>query len=184
LAWLEQVFNRCTKEKARRSYRLLIVDGHSSHITQDFIEYCDDHRILLMVFPPHATHSLQPLDVVLFAPLSTAYSTELLILLQQSQGLTPIKKVDFFPLFWAAYKSSFTSQNICKAFEATGIEPRNADVVLQRFKILTLQQFKDLEIEELGNGSSWKDLRNLLQVAVLDKLKVKAKQLSTALHLL
>jgi hypothetical protein len=28
LAWLEQVFDRCTKQKARRAYRLLIVDGH------------------------------------------------------------------------------------------------------------------------------------------------------------
>jgi hypothetical protein len=27
-AWLEQVFDRHTKEKARQSYRLLILDGH------------------------------------------------------------------------------------------------------------------------------------------------------------
>ena len=37
LAWLEQVFDRYTKTKARRKYRLLIVDGHGSHLTIDFI---------------------------------------------------------------------------------------------------------------------------------------------------
>jgi hypothetical protein len=49
LGWLEQVFDRFTKKKAGRSYRLLILDGHGSHITMDFIEYCDKRRNLLMV---------------------------------------------------------------------------------------------------------------------------------------
>jgi hypothetical protein len=34
LAWLEQVFDRRTKLKARSSYHILIVDGHGSHLTQ------------------------------------------------------------------------------------------------------------------------------------------------------
>jgi hypothetical protein len=101
LAWLEQVFNRYTREKARRrrDYRLLIINGHGSHLTSDFIDYCDNYYILLAVFPPHATHTLQPLDVVMFKPLSTAYTTNLTTYLHQSQGLVPIKKGDFFPLF-------------------------------------------------------------------------------------
>jgi hypothetical protein len=73
LAWLKQVFDRFTKEKARRKYRLLILDGHGSHVTMDFINYCDQNKILLAIFPPHSTHTLQPLDVVMFKPLSTAY---------------------------------------------------------------------------------------------------------------
>ena len=99
LAWLEQVFDRYTKAKAQRSYRLLIIDGHGSHITQDFINYCDQNKILLAILPPHSTHTLQPLDVVLFKPLSSAYSAELTAYLQDSQGLVPIKKGSFFPLF-------------------------------------------------------------------------------------
>jgi transposase len=65
MAWLEQVFQRATKEKAKRDYRLLIVDGHGSHLTMDFINYCDTHRIILAILPPHSTHTLQPLDVVI-----------------------------------------------------------------------------------------------------------------------
>jgi hypothetical protein len=41
LAWLEQVFDRYNKAKARRSYRLLILDDHGSHLTMNFIDYCD-----------------------------------------------------------------------------------------------------------------------------------------------
>jgi hypothetical protein len=58
LAWLKQVFDRSTKPKAGRSYRLLILDGYGSHLTMDFIEYCDRNRILLVVYLPHLTHTL------------------------------------------------------------------------------------------------------------------------------
>jgi hypothetical protein len=79
LAWLEQVFDRCTKKKARngRDWRLLILDGHGSHLTEDFLHYCLTHKIYVAVFPPHSTHTLQPLDVVCFGPLSKAYSKKL-----------------------------------------------------------------------------------------------------------
>ena len=116
IAWLEQMFDRYTKKKARRSYRLLIIDGHGSHLTMDFLNYCDQNRILLAVFPPHSTHRLQPLDVV-FKLLSTAYSTELTAHLHNSQGLLPIKKGDFFSLFWKAWESSFKKETILKSFE-------------------------------------------------------------------
>ena len=77
LAWLEQVFDRYTKAKARRSYRLLIVDGHGSYLTQDFINYYNKNWIILAVLPPHSTQTLQLLDVVCFKPLSSAYASEL-----------------------------------------------------------------------------------------------------------
>jgi hypothetical protein len=72
-ARLEQVLDRHTKKKAGRSRRLLIFDGHGSHITVDFIKYCDKNRIFLILFPPNSTHALKPLDVVIFKPLSQAY---------------------------------------------------------------------------------------------------------------
>jgi hypothetical protein len=93
------VFDRHTAAKARRQWRLLILDGHGSHLTPKFLEYCDAHRIFLMIFPPHSTHSLQPLDVVLFAPLSRHYTKELTHYLQQTPGLTRITKRDFYSNF-------------------------------------------------------------------------------------
>ena len=46
--WLESVFNRLTKEKAKRERRLLLVDGHSSHVNMRFI----NTRIRIVYFSP------------------------------------------------------------------------------------------------------------------------------------
>ncbi|KAF2837490.1 DDE-domain-containing protein [Patellaria atrata CBS 101060] len=73
LRWLETVFDRSTKTKAGRAWRLLIVDGHGSHINMPFLEYCISDKIILANYPPHSTHRLQPLDVSLFSPLATYY---------------------------------------------------------------------------------------------------------------
>jgi hypothetical protein len=102
LGWLEQVFQRYTKKKVQRRQRLLMMDGHGSHLTMKFIDYCDKHKIQLCIYPPHSTQTLQPLDVVMFKPMSTNYSQKLTQHLYNAQGLLPIKKADFFRLFWAA----------------------------------------------------------------------------------
>jgi hypothetical protein len=182
LAWLEQVFDRRTKDKARSSYRILIVDGHGSHLTRDFLKYCLAHKILLCILLPHSTHSLQPLDVVLFGPLSRAYTVKLSDYLQCSKGLLPVRKQDFFLLFWDAYITSFTRDNILKSFEATGIEPHNASVVLNRFRTPTPQPDDGTKLGEHGDGDTWRDVRKLFEAAVPDTLTVEAKQLSQALH--
>ena len=183
LAWLEQVFDRFTKQKARRAWRLLILDGHGSHLTQDFINYCDRNRILLAVFPPHSTHTLQPLDVVMFKPLSSAYSKQLSTYLQKSQGLVPVKKGDFFPLFWSAWQSAFKTETILKSFEATGIWPMDPDAILKRFKE------EDSEIEDKGeacpsvlNERDWRQMERLVRSAVNDEGAKESKQLSLSLH--
>jgi hypothetical protein len=53
----------------------------------DFIEYCDQNKILLAVYPPHSTHTLQPLDVVMFKPLATGYSNEVAGFMERRQPL-------------------------------------------------------------------------------------------------
>ncbi len=107
LTWLEQVFDRYTKPKNRRDWRLLIVDGHGSHVAKGFIHYCDSHKILLVIFPPHATYTLQPLDVVCFKPMAQNYTNELDLRTQWTEGWVLVKKSDFFPLFWKAWVTTF-----------------------------------------------------------------------------
>jgi hypothetical protein len=177
LAWLEQVFDRCTKKKARRGreWRLLIVDGHGSHLTQDFFDYCESHRILLAVFPPHSTHTLQPLDVVCFKPLSTAYSNKLSFYLQKSQGLVPIKKGDFFLLFWDAWGVAFKKETVLSSFEATGVWPMNRDRVLKRFKKETTPEPTSLP------ESDWVCMERLLR-SVVHTPTDETKRLSRTLH--
>jgi hypothetical protein len=136
LAWLKR-FDQFTKKKARRSWRLLICDGHGSHVTKEFLDYSIKNRIMVMVLPSHSSHTLQPLDVGVFGPLSSYYSSELLRQQQRSQGLLLVVKADFYRLFKSAYASSFTEANIIAAFEATGIWPMDRTVVTKRFDYTT-----------------------------------------------
>jgi hypothetical protein len=65
LKWLYH-FDKFTAKRTKGQYRMLIFDGHGSHITQDFIDYRWKHHIRPFQFPPHSTHLLQPLDVGVF----------------------------------------------------------------------------------------------------------------------
>jgi hypothetical protein len=134
LQWLKHVFDRYTKNAASRGRRLLILDGHNSHINMAFIDYADHNRIILAILPPHSTHRLQPLDIGLFSPLATYYSQEIDRLLTESQGLVSMTKRDFWRLFRAAWERAFTKENIASAFATAGIEPFNPSRVLATIK--------------------------------------------------
>jgi hypothetical protein len=120
--------------KARRDWRLLILDGHSSHYTLSFLEWCQSNRILVAVFPPHSAHRLQPLNVSLFRPLASYYSQSLDAHSRLSQGLVSITKRDFFNNFYSAFDKAFTEANIKSGWLKTGIEPSDPDQVLKIFK--------------------------------------------------
>lgn len=124
--WLTRVFDRHTREEAGNRRRLLIVDGHSSHVNMAFIRKADTLRILVLILPPHTTHRLQPLDVGLFQPLSTAYSKHLNEFLYGSLGMSKMTKRNFWNVFKHAWNDSFTIKNILHAFEKTGISPLDA----------------------------------------------------------
>ena len=109
------------------------MDGHSSHITMNFLSYCAEERISVLTCSPHSTHTPQPLDVVCFSPLATNYFTVLANHLYSSQGLTPVKKGDFFGIFWQAWTQTFTEKVVLRSFEAVGIAPLNPNVILNCF---------------------------------------------------
>jgi len=129
--WLKSVFN-CHTDKGSRVRRLLIVDGHSSHVNMDFINLCDDLRIILLILPPHSTHRLQPLDVSLFAPLASFYTNGLNQLMFNSLGMVSMSKRAFWSIFWPAWQSAFSENNILSGFRKTGIWPINPDIILSK----------------------------------------------------
>jgi len=74
LEWLRH-FNKHTRDRqgGNGRPRLLILDGHRSHINLEFCQYAIDNNIELLCFPSHIIHLLQPLDVGLFRPLQKYY---------------------------------------------------------------------------------------------------------------
>ena len=124
--WLVEHF-----EPATRTGRppLLIIDGHSSHLTVEFLEHAFTHNIHLLCFPSHSTHLLQPLDVGIFGPLAQYYSNEV-DLWARAHPYQFVSKGDFFPLCQKARHATLTDKNIRAAFMATGIYPfRRAQVM-------------------------------------------------------
>jgi DDE superfamily endonuclease len=91
LAWIQR-FEDETKEKALAGTHLLLLDGHKSHISLEFVEFAAEHNIEVMSYPSHSTHVLQGLDKCMFRPLSRAWGHEVL---KNSAFGTAISKSDF-----------------------------------------------------------------------------------------
>jgi len=49
---------RCSKERPI----LIVLDNHNSHMGLNMIDYCRDNGVILLSFPSHTFHKLQPLD--------------------------------------------------------------------------------------------------------------------------
>lgn len=157
LQWLQHVFDHNTRQKAARSQRLLIIDGHSSHVNLDFIDYADRNRILLAVLPSHLTHRLQPLDIGMFLPLATYYSQEVDQFLSDSGGLICITKQQFWKLFYKAWERAFTEKNVRSTWEAAGIHPFSPERVIA---IIT-QQNTTPEPQQVQTPTSARSLRRM-----------------------
>ncbi|XP_055918583.1 uncharacterized protein LOC129950684 [Eupeodes corollae] len=114
---------RCTKN----DMILLLMDNHESHCTIEAINFCREHGIVLVTFPPHCTHRLQPLDVAILGPfkhkLSVAQNDWLL-----NNPAKTIRIHDLPGIANTAYIAAFTPKNIVSGFAKPGIYPfsRNA----------------------------------------------------------
>lgn len=80
--WRADVFDDLKDEKPvaegePENSRLLIIDGHESHVNVDFLKYAENNNIIVLALPPHLTHKMQPLDVGVFQSLKHAHQTVL-----------------------------------------------------------------------------------------------------------
>lgn len=132
--WLRQVFEPSTREKANGKPRLLICDGHDSHITASWIAHCMKNNIIFMVLPPHSSHLSQPLDVGVFGPLKTLMASAIEPLI--STELHRILKAEWVSAYVEAHDNAFTIQNIRAGFYGTGILPFNPSKVLNRVRLV------------------------------------------------
>ena len=133
LAWLEH-FNHHTEARTVGTWRLLILDGHSSHATPEFDKYCTEHKIITLCMPAHTSHLLQPLDVSCFSPLKAAYGHKVAELARQS--IFHINKEKFLSLYPRVRSSVFTEQNIQSSFRATGLIPLCPERVLSHLTVV------------------------------------------------
>lgn len=107
---------------------LLLLDGHSTHRKNiPLITKARDSGIIILSFPPHCTHRLQPLDVSVMGPLSTYYTQEVNAWLRNHPGRV-FTQFQLASLFGAAYCKATTVQNAVSGFMKTGICPTNRHI--------------------------------------------------------
>jgi hypothetical protein len=131
MRWLMEVFEPNTRPRSPRTWRMLIVDGHSSHVNLQFLDWAVSHKICVLILPPHATHRLQPCDVNLFGPLGSKYQEELDNYLRKSLGYTSMTKRMFYTFFRTAWITTLTPERIQRSFERTGIWPYKPETIMK-----------------------------------------------------
>lgn len=132
LWWLKNIYDPYSKERCPGETRLLILDGHRSQITVDFVDYCEQNNIIVYCLPANSAHLLQPLDVCLFSPLQHHYSKAV-----EDYFLTTsisISRDTFYPLFKKARSQAYSLDSIRNVFCTCGIVPLQARSVLEKLQ--------------------------------------------------
>lgn len=117
-------FSKASKENPV----LLILDGHATHTKNiDVILYARENGIILLCFPPHTSHKLQPLDVSFMKPLSNYYENEVRTWLRCNPSKV-VTIMQISTLFGNAFVNAATMKTAISGFRATGIWPPNENI--------------------------------------------------------
>jgi hypothetical protein len=127
--WISTVFEPSTRPDDPSERRLLIMDGHVSHITANLIAFCMQSTIDLLILPPHTSHILQPLDISVFAPLKRALAYETDHLSRLDSGRIP--RIQWTEMYIRARAKALTSDNIRSGWKSAGLMPLEPMRVLE-----------------------------------------------------
>ncbi|EIW69778.1 hypothetical protein TREMEDRAFT_30156 [Tremella mesenterica DSM 1558] len=125
--WRKSQFEPMTAPADTSQRQLLILDGHGSHVKADFIGFCIEHSIDVMVLPPHSSHWTQPLDTGVFSPLKRH-------LMKFSDIATRYNATSIDKEKWAAdvvtaRELAMTKEHIATGWRKSGLHPFNPNVV-------------------------------------------------------
>jgi DDE superfamily endonuclease len=121
IEWLKQCFDPETRSISRKP-RILIMDGHCSHISTEALKFCIASNIIVLCLPAHSTHITQPLDVGIFRPLAMAYSKGVLERGEYSL-IYSVNKIEFLEIYQHARQAAITIKNIVSAWKQAGLIP-------------------------------------------------------------
>ena len=107
--WL-QYWNWLSKKIQRGTYHLLIIDGYESHLSVQFVRYCEMEKIILLHLPPHSTHFLQPLNVVIFQQWKHWHAEAI------DQGIGEFDRQTFLANIESIRNTTFSKGNVKSAF--------------------------------------------------------------------
>jgi len=91
------------------------------------LDFACDNGVVVISLPPHCTHRLQPLDVLLFKALNLYYDEEIRSWLRLHPG-QPVTEFQVTSLFSPAYAKAVSLANAMNGFRKSGIWPFNRDM--------------------------------------------------------
>ena len=106
---------------------LLLLGNHHSHVTLETIDYDKEHGIVLLSFPPHCSHKLQPLDRAVYGPFKRYYYSACDCWMKENRGKT-MTIYDIPDMVGRAFPRAFTPVNIQSGFKVAGIFPFDRDI--------------------------------------------------------
>lgn len=109
---------------------MLIIDGASSHIYEEFIRLCYSKNILPFQLLPYTTNFLQPLDIVCFQPFKHYYTKTVDNAVQTRD--VEFTHVEFLANIQSIRKQTFTKSMVLSSFCKKGLIPFNPQVVFDR----------------------------------------------------
>jgi hypothetical protein len=125
--WFQKVFVSGTSHLD--GAKLLIFDGHSSHISPQVVQLAVENNIELLCLPAHTSSILQPLDVGVFKTVKAASRKCLREYYDETRYSNVDKRVFPSLLKRLVDQGSFSRGNAVSAFEACGIFPLNSNKI-------------------------------------------------------
>jgi hypothetical protein len=165
IQWLRKAFEPSTRPSKASEYRLLILDGHGSHLQADFLTYCMDHRILILQLPPHTSHFLQPLDVGVFGEVQKAYSAKIQEL--SYTGRVKISKETFIEIYAGIRRQSMSLVNIAAGFCQTGIWPISKTILNRHFQFNSTVQSVSPVLQLQTNSLPASETQELVEISTM-----------------
>jgi hypothetical protein len=157
--WLVEKFDVCSKMRQVGEYRLLLLDGHTTHITIEVVEFCREEKILPFLTPPHLTHLVQPLDVGVFGPWKKYYTDAIDASFQS--GCWKFDKMELLSVLDGFRKKTFKGSSIRSAWEKAGLFPFHPERVIELLKERVAPQTPPLPKEVLDNFTTLYTARSL-----------------------
>jgi hypothetical protein len=131
--WLQRVFLPETALLDDR-WRMLILDGHGSHISLDFLWACKQNKVYLLFLPAYSSHVLQPLDLSVFSVVKRFYRQQIQALSYLNDA-APVKKERFITAYYHARERAITERVIRAGWATAGICPFNIDRVVNSSQV-------------------------------------------------
>ena len=113
-------------------YRILVMDGHGSHLTKEFINNCWDYKVVPFLLPVHLTYILQPLDIGIFHLMKAQHQN---ILAEQVRfGGCEYSRTDFLDAYNEICVRSMKKNSIIYTWESLGLVPFQPHIVLNNMR--------------------------------------------------